>query len=117
MVGVTLLAHGEPRMAGFTEDSSNIFGWDRPGDVPDSVARIYDPRPPLIYQRLGIPTVATVTWTTGPGGPPVVPRPFGDRVLRPDRARSAPLSGPYRRAGSAAGRVGCRTTTGSARIS
>jgi hypothetical protein len=29
MVGVTLLADGEPRMAGFTEDSSNIFGWDR----------------------------------------------------------------------------------------
>ena len=28
------------------------------------VARIYDPRRALIYQRLGIPTVATVTWTT-----------------------------------------------------
>ena len=27
------------------------------------VARIYDPRRALIYQRLGIPTVATVTWT------------------------------------------------------
>jgi trk system potassium uptake protein TrkA len=27
------------------------------------VARIYDPRRAEIYQRLGIPTVATVTWT------------------------------------------------------
>src|SRR5437016_7961583 len=28
------------------------------------VARIYDPRRALIYQRLGIPKVATVSWTT-----------------------------------------------------
>jgi trk system potassium uptake protein len=28
------------------------------------VARIYDPRRAQIYQRLGIPTVATVAWTT-----------------------------------------------------
>lgn len=28
------------------------------------VARIYDPRRAAIYQRLGIPTVATVEWTT-----------------------------------------------------
>jgi len=28
------------------------------------VARIYDPRRALIYQRLGISTVATVAWTT-----------------------------------------------------
>ena len=27
------------------------------------VARIYDPRRAVIYQRLGIPTVATVSWT------------------------------------------------------
>lgn len=27
------------------------------------VARIYDPQRALVYQRLGIPTVATVTWT------------------------------------------------------
>ena len=32
--------------------------------VPNVVARIYDPRRAVIYQRLGIPTVATVTWTT-----------------------------------------------------
>lgn len=31
--------------------------------VQNVVARIYDPRRADIYQRLGIPTVATVTWT------------------------------------------------------
>jgi len=33
-------------------------------DVQHVVARIYDPRRAVIYERLGIPTVATVTWTT-----------------------------------------------------
>ncbi len=33
--------------------------------VEQVVARIYDPRRAEIYQRLGIPTVATVSWTTG----------------------------------------------------
>ena len=32
--------------------------------VEHVVARIYDPRRALIYQRLGIPTVATVSWAT-----------------------------------------------------
>jgi trk system potassium uptake protein TrkA len=32
--------------------------------IPNVVARIYDPRRAAIYERLGIPTVATVTWTT-----------------------------------------------------
>ncbi|HUC37694.1 MAG TPA: NAD-binding protein [Acidimicrobiales bacterium] len=31
--------------------------------IPNVVARIYDPRRAEIYQKLGIPTVATVTWT------------------------------------------------------
>ena len=31
--------------------------------VPNVVARIYDPRRAEVYQRLGIPTVATVRWT------------------------------------------------------
>lgn len=34
-------------------------------NVPVVVARIYDPRRAEIYERLGIPTVATVAWTTG----------------------------------------------------
>lgn len=33
-------------------------------EVPNVVARIKDPRRALIYQRLGISTVATVAWTT-----------------------------------------------------
>lgn len=33
-------------------------------EVEQVVARIYDPRRAVIYQRLGIPTVATVSWTT-----------------------------------------------------
>lgn len=32
--------------------------------VSTVVARIYDPRRAAVYQRLGIPTVATVSWTT-----------------------------------------------------
>ena len=32
-------------------------------EVPHVVARIYDPRRAVIYQRLGIATVATVSWT------------------------------------------------------
>jgi trk system potassium uptake protein TrkA len=34
-------------------------------EIENVVARIYDPRRAVVYQRLGIPTVATVTWTTG----------------------------------------------------
>ena len=33
-------------------------------DVQNVIARIYDPRRATLYQRLGIPTVATVRWTT-----------------------------------------------------
>ena len=33
-------------------------------EIPHVVARIYDPRRAVIYQRLGIQTVATVAWTT-----------------------------------------------------
>ncbi len=33
-------------------------------NVPHVVARIYDPKRAEVYQRLGIPTVATVPWTT-----------------------------------------------------
>lgn len=32
--------------------------------VPRVVARIYDPKRAEVYERLGIPTVATVAWTT-----------------------------------------------------
>ena len=45
--------------------------------IPNVVARIYDPRRAVIYQRLGIPTVATVTWTTDQ----VMRRLFPERTL------------------------------------
>lgn len=32
--------------------------------IENVVARIYDPRRAVIYERLGIPTIATVQWTT-----------------------------------------------------
>ncbi len=67
----TLIAAGIERAGAFAAvtsgDNSNImsarvaretFGLER------VVARIYDPRRAVIYQRLGIPTVATVSWTT-----------------------------------------------------
>lgn len=67
----TLLAAGIEQAQAFAAvssgDNSNIvaarvarekFGVDR------VVARIYDPRRAAIYARLGIPTVATVAWTT-----------------------------------------------------
>jgi len=33
--------------------------------VEQVIARIYDPERAEVYQRLGIPTVATVSWTAG----------------------------------------------------
>ena len=48
-------------------DNSNIMS-ARVGretfEIERVVARIYDPRRAAIYQRTGIPTVATVSWTT-----------------------------------------------------
>lgn len=47
-------------------DNSNIVAARTAKDVyrvPFVVARIYDPRRATIYRQLGIPTVASVTWT------------------------------------------------------
>lgn len=49
-------------------DNTNILGARVAREtygVERVVARIYDPRRAEIYERLGIPTVATVAWTTG----------------------------------------------------
>src|SRR5258708_33783605 len=60
------IEHAEAFAAVSSGDNSNViaarvvresFGIDR------VVARIYDPRRAEVYQRLGIPTVATVRWT------------------------------------------------------
>lgn len=60
-------ARGAGALAAVTNgDNSNILcariARENYGIV-NVVARIYDPRRAVIYQRLGIPTVATVTWT------------------------------------------------------
>jgi trk system potassium uptake protein len=61
------IEHADAFAAVSSGDNSNViaarvaresFGVER------VVARIYDPRRAVIYQRLGIPTVATVSWTT-----------------------------------------------------
>ncbi len=47
-------------------DNSNILGARVAREtygVEHVIARIYDPKRAAVYQRLGIPTVATVTWT------------------------------------------------------
>ena len=65
LAGIT---HAEAFAAVSSGDNSNIlaarvaretYGVDR------VVARIYDPQRAEVYQRLGIPTVATVSWTSG----------------------------------------------------
>ena len=52
---------------GVRGDNSNIIGARvarEPFNVETVVARIYDPHRAEVYERLGIPTVATVRWTT-----------------------------------------------------
>ena len=58
--------HADALAAVTSGDNTNILtvriAWET-YKIPNVVARIYDPRRAEIYQRLGIPTVATVTWT------------------------------------------------------
>lgn len=63
-------AAGTPRADAFAAvtsgDNSNILAVRIAREnygISRIVARIYDPRRAQIYERLGIPTVATVTWT------------------------------------------------------
>ncbi|HEV8651713.1 MAG TPA: TrkA family potassium uptake protein [Actinomycetes bacterium] len=61
------VAHAGAFAAVSSGDNSNIVAARlarEKFEVPIVVARIYDPRRAEIYQRLGIPTVATVKWTT-----------------------------------------------------
>jgi trk system potassium uptake protein len=67
----TLLSAGIDRAGAFAAvsngDNSNIIAARVAREtfgVHNVVARIYDPARAEIYQRLGIPTVATVLWTT-----------------------------------------------------
>ncbi len=59
-------AHADALAAVTSGDNSNILTVRIAREtygIAHVVARIYDPRRAEIYQRLGIPTVATVTWT------------------------------------------------------
>lgn len=67
----TLLEAGIEKASAFAAvssgDNSNIIAARLARevfDITNVVARIYDPARAEIYQRLGIPTVATVLWTT-----------------------------------------------------
>jgi trk system potassium uptake protein TrkA len=82
----TLVEAGVDRAFGFAAvtsgDNSNILSARIARDVygvPNVVARIYDPRRAVVYERLGIQTVATVTWTTDQA----LGRLFPMRVERP----------------------------------
>lgn len=62
------IAHADAFAAVSDGDNSNIIAARVAREifaVDTVVARIYDPRRAEIYERLGIPTVATVAWTTG----------------------------------------------------
>ena len=62
------VAHAHAFAAVSSGDNSNIIAARVAREsfgIQQVVARIYDPRRAEVYQRLGIPTVATVSWTTG----------------------------------------------------
>ena len=61
------IGHAQAFAAVSSGDNSNIVAARVAREtyrVPTVVARIYDPGRAAVYQRLGIPTVATVSWTT-----------------------------------------------------
>lgn len=61
------ILHADAVAAVTSGDNSNILSARIAKEtfaIQNVVARIYDPRRAVIYQRLGIQTVATVTWTT-----------------------------------------------------
>ena len=53
-----------PRCPPETTPTSSPRGWPGRCSVQRVVARIYDAKRAAVYERLGIPTVATVPWTT-----------------------------------------------------
>ena len=65
-LGRANIAQADAFIAVSSGDNSNILAARVAREnfgVANVVARIYDPRRALVYQRLGIPTVATVAWT------------------------------------------------------
>ena len=87
-------AHEAGALAAVTSgDNTNILtvGIARETNtITHVVARIYDPRRAVIYQRLGIPTVATVTWTIDQAAAALAPRGDDGRLVRRQRAALPP---------------------------
>jgi trk system potassium uptake protein TrkA len=86
------IEHADAFVAVSSGDNSNIISARvarETFDVERVVARIYDPRRAEVYERLGIPTVATVRWTADQmlrkivpeGGEPLWRDPTGKIVL------------------------------------
>ena len=86
------IEHADAFVAVSSGDNSNIISARvarETFDVERVVARIYDPRRAEVYERLGIPTVATVRWTADQmlrkivpeGGEPLWRDPSGKIVL------------------------------------
>ena len=94
-------AEGASALAAVTSgDNSNILTARIAREtygIPNVVARIYDPRRAEIYQRLGIPTVATVTWTIDQVLRRLCPDERGRRVDRPTGRPRARRAGAARR--------------------
>ena len=67
------------------------------------VARIYDPRRAQIYLRLGIPTVATVSWTIDQVRRRLVPKEVESEWTDSDRDASRWWSGSFPSGGPASG--------------
>jgi trk system potassium uptake protein len=114
-------------MAVTSGDNSNIliarvaretFGVDR------VVARIYDPERAVVYERLGIPTVASVSWTSARALRHVLPDPGHSDWIDPtstyalvERKVPAAAAGvSIAQLGEAGLRVALLTRTGSARL-
>ncbi|MEI2784641.1 MAG: NAD-binding protein [Candidatus Nanopelagicales bacterium] len=63
--------------------------------VEQVVARIYDPRRAEVYQRLGIPTVATVSWTAEQIMRHILPMGAQSEYRRSQRLRFRPRGGAH----------------------
>ncbi len=78
--------------------------------VENVVARIYDPGRAEVYQRLGIPTVATVRWTSDQMIRRLLPKGATPGPPGPERARRRRRGAAGRLAGSVSGSAGSRPT-------
>ena len=80
------IEHADAFAAVSSGDNSNILAARVAREtygVPHVVARIYDPRRAEVYQRLGIPTVASVMWQTDQILRRILPEAVGDEWRDP----------------------------------